>query len=308
MRENMATRQQTATNLIPTSAPRRRYAALAAVVLVLAVALIAALLTGTQQSSISGSVENASSSGTSFLRDLSIVLPFGYAFGAGMVAAVNPCGFALLPAYLGLYLGDQSESEKRSRRSRLRRAVVISASVTLGFVLLFGITGLILSSITSSLTNVFPWLGLVVGVALVLLAGRLMISDGIYSGLGERLAARVTGAARGSNVAGYFAYGVGYGLASLSCTLPIFLALAGGSLTAGRLASSLTEYLLYGLGMGAVITVLTLGTALFKAAAVQRMRQISRYVQPMSAVLLLVAGGYIVYYWLTLGGLLGSFG
>ena len=305
----MATGQQPATNLIPTRAPlRRRYAALAAVVLVLAVALIAALLTGTQQSSVTGSVENASSSGTSFLRDLSIVLPLGYAFGAGMVAAVNPCGFALLPAYLGIYLGDQSESEKRSRWLRLRRAFAISASVTLGFVLLFGITGLVLSSITSSLTGVFPWLGLVVGVALVLLAARLMISDGVYSGLGERLAARVTGAARGSNVVGYFAYGVGYGLASLSCTLPIFLALAGGSLTAGRLVSSLSEYLLYGLGMGAVITLLTIGAALFKAAAVQRVRQLSRYVQPMSAVLLLVAGGYIIYYWLTLGGLLGSFG
>ncbi|HVB63363.1 MAG TPA: hypothetical protein VNE17_01445, partial [Nitrolancea sp.] len=85
-------------------------------------------------------------------------------------------------------------------------------------------------------------------------------------------------------------------------------ALAGGSLTAGRLVSSLSEYLLYGLGMGAVITLLTIGAALFKAAAVQRVRQLSRYVQPMSAVLLLVAGGYIIYYWLTLGGLLGSFG
>jgi cytochrome c biogenesis protein CcdA len=286
---------------------RRRYAALAVVLLVLGVALVAALLTGAQQSSVTGGVENASSSGTSFLRDLSIALPLGYAFGAGMVAAVNPCGFALLPAYLGLYLGDQAEAEKRSRWSRLRRAFAISASVTLGFVLLFGITGLVLSSVTSSLTSVFPWLGLIVGVSLVLLAGRLMISDGIYSGLGERMAARVAGAARGRNVAGYFAYGVGYGLASLSCTLPIFLALAGGSLTAGRLVSSLSEYILYGLGMGAVITVLTLGTALFKAAAVQRVRRASRYVQPMSAVLLLVAGGYIVYYWLTLGGLLSSF-
>jgi len=204
----------------------RRPAALVLMVLVLAIALIGAWLTGSQTSSVTGSVENASSSGTSFLRDLSIALPLGYAFGAGMVAAVNPCGFALLPAYLGLYLGDQTEREQRSRGSRLGRALAISASVTLGFVLLFGITGLILSSITSSLTRVFPWLGLIVGIALVLLAGRLMVADGLYSGFGERIAARVTGAARGRNVAGYFAYGVGYGLASLSCTLPIFLAIA----------------------------------------------------------------------------------
>ncbi len=283
------------------NARRRRALALTLVVLVLALALAAALLTGTQESSVTGSVENASSSGTSFLRDLSIALPFGYAFGAGMVAAVNPCGFALLPAYLMLYLGDAVESK---RGARFGRALAISASVTLGFVLLFGITGLLLSSVTASLTNVFPWLGLIVGVALVLLAGRLIVSNGIYSGLGERMAARVTGLARGNHVGGYFAYGIGYGLASLSCTLPIFLALAGGSLTAGRLVSSLSEFVLYGLGMGAVITALTLITAFFKAAAVRRIGQLGRYVSPASALLLFLAGGYTIYYWLTLGGLL----
>jgi len=263
------------------------------------------MLTGTHGSSVTGSVENASSSGTLFLRDLSIALPLGYAFGAGMVAAVNPCGFALLPAYLMLYLGEASESKRGLRGARLGRALAISASVTLGFVLLFGITGLLLSSVTASLTRVFPWLGLIVGVALVLLAGRLIVSNGVYAGLGERMAARVTALARGNNVGGYFAYGVGYGLASLSCTLPIFLALAGGSLTAGRLAASLSEYILYGLGMGAVITALTLITALFKATAVRRVGQLSRYVGPASALLLFVAGGYTIYYWLTLGGLLG---
>jgi cytochrome c biogenesis protein CcdA len=278
--------------------------ALGLVVLVLCIAVVAALLTGTHESSVTGSVEGASSSGTSFLRDLSITLPLGYAFGAGMVAAVNPCGFALLPAYLMLYLGDPDDATRGRRGARLGRAIVISGALTFGFVLLFGVTGLLLSSVTGSLTRVFPWLGLIVGVALVVLAGRLMVGGAMYASLGERMAARVTGMARGNNVAGYFAYGIGYGLASLSCTLPIFLALAGGSLTADRLASSLSEYVLYGLGMGAVISVLTLVTALFKAAAVQRVAQLSRHVTPASALLLFLAGGYTIYYWLTLGGLL----
>jgi cytochrome c biogenesis protein CcdA len=29
----------------------------------------------------------------------------GLAFGAGLVAALNPCGFAMLPAYLALVVG-----------------------------------------------------------------------------------------------------------------------------------------------------------------------------------------------------------
>jgi hypothetical protein len=38
------------------------------------------------------------------LDGVGAALPFGYAFVAGMIAAVNPCGFALIPAYLGSYL------------------------------------------------------------------------------------------------------------------------------------------------------------------------------------------------------------
>lgn len=42
-------------------------------------------------------------------------LPMGYAFGAGMVSTVNPCGFAMLPAYLSLYMGAKdSEFYQRS--------------------------------------------------------------------------------------------------------------------------------------------------------------------------------------------------
>ena len=32
---------------------------------------------------------------------------FAYAFTTGMLATVNPCGFAMLPAYLSYFLGDR---------------------------------------------------------------------------------------------------------------------------------------------------------------------------------------------------------
>lgn len=289
-----------------TNSSRRRLVASASVIGILSIALIAALSTGNDLSPVTSSVESASTSGSSFLRDLSVALPIGYAFGAGMVAAVNPCGFALLPAYLGLYLGDTQDVDGGQRLPRVGRALLVGLSVTAGFVILFGVTGLILGSITTSLTSAFPWIGLVVGVGLVILAGRTMMSETSYGGFGGRMSAKVSGAARGRNAAGYFAYGIGYGLASLSCTLPIFLALAGGTLTTGSLVSSISEFILYGLGMGFVVTALTLTVAFFKLAAVQRVRELGRFVQPISSVLLLTAGGYLVYYWLTIGGVLSS--
>ena len=68
------------------------------------------------------------------LTSLGALLPFGFAFGAGIVAAVNPCGFAMLPAYLSLYLGtEEAGYEKRSgitsRRWTLCRYATAASSI-----------------------------------------------------------------------------------------------------------------------------------------------------------------------------------
>ena len=73
---------------------------------VIVVAVIAGFAIGPGGNSIIGQFLTASSESTSTLSGIGIWLPFGFAFGAGMVATVNPCGFVMLPAYLGMYVGD----------------------------------------------------------------------------------------------------------------------------------------------------------------------------------------------------------
>jgi len=275
---------------------------------VLAGAVIAARLTGTGNGGIARGVEMASSNSSSWLRTVSASLPLGYAFGAGMVAAVNPCGFAMLPAYLGFYLGDRADtpSPKPARVAErdIARALQVSVVMSAGFVLLFGAAGLVLSAATAAIAAVFPWLGLAMGVLLIGVAGWMLAGGVVFTALGERLAARAAAGAHQRTNRGFFAYGFAYGAASLSCTLPIFLAVIGGGTTAGSPGGSFAQFMLYALGMAVVITALTLGTALFQSAVTTRVRRLLPFVQPVSAVLLLTAGAYLVYYWLTLGGLL----
>jgi cytochrome c-type biogenesis protein len=136
-----------------------------------------------------------------------------------------------------------------------------------------------------------------------------MLAGGtLYASLGERVGDRFGAGASQGGVRGYFAYGLAYGTASLSCTLPVFLAVVGSALTATGFLGAAAQFVLYAAGMGLVITVLTLGVAFFKHVALSRVRTLSRYVEPVSALLLLVAGAYIVYYWLTIGGLLRTVG
>lgn len=234
---------------------------------------------------------------TQWLTGLGALLPFGFAFGAGIVAAVNPCGFAMLPAYLSLYLGSQEEGfEKRSALGRSSRALLIGGVVSLGFVLLFGLAGVLVAAGGSAILGAMPWIGTVIGGALILMGLWMLAGRTIYTGFFERLAARV-GDPTMMGVRGFFLFGLAYGLASLSCTLPVFLAVVGGGLTAGSFASGAGQFASYGLGMTSVLLVLTLALALFKRGVVSRLHGIVPYVQILSAALLVVAGAYIVFYW-----------
>ena len=289
------------TALAKRSLPRTILWPLLLFALAIGTAVVGALLTGSDIGVLNSRVEAASASSNNWLSSISTALPLGFAFGAGMVSSVNPCGFAMLPAYLGLYLSDpKATQQQRNSLERLRRAMLVGSVVTLGFILLFGIVGVAISAGARPLIRFFPWIGLSIGVLLAL-AGAYMVAGGsLYTALAERLSERM-GNAQQRGVRGYFAFGLGYGTASLSCTLPIFLTVVGSTLTVSTFLDSTLQFVLYGLGMGLVILALTMSMAVFQSAMVGKVRKVLPYIQPVSAVLLLLAGAYIMYYWLTLG-------
>jgi cytochrome c biogenesis protein CcdA len=234
---------------------------------------------------------------TGWLLLLGTKLPLGYAFVAGMIASVNPCGFALLPAYLGLYLSDDRGGA--GARRPVGRAVAVSATVTASFVLLFGFFGILARVAASAVASSLPWIGTTVGVGLIMLGGVLASGREWDVPLGPRLAGRFGATARIAGISGYAAYGTAYGLASLGCALPVFLGVVGTSLQLHGAADAVGQFMLYGLGMGAVLTAATLATAWFGAGFSQWLRSAGRYSGWASAILLWLAGAYVVYYWLT---------
>ncbi len=271
----------------------------------LAFAVGGAMVTGTQIGAVTGGVESASATSSNFLARVADLFPLGFAFSAGMVSSVNPCGFAMLPAYLGLFLGDDRASgAERGAAARLQRAVLVGSTMTAGFVLMFALVGVPIGLGARGLVDFFPWVGLGIGVLLAVTGAYLLSGGTLYTTLAMRLSTKFGGATGSSGVRSYFTFGLGYGTASLSCTLPIFLAVIGGTFTADSALDSVFQFLLYGLGMGTVILALTIGMAVFKGAMVGQLRRMLPYVGTISAVMLLVAGAFIVYYWLTIGELL----
>ena len=165
-------------------------------------------------------VESLSGTSSRFLDNAGVLIPLGFAFSAGMVLAVNPCCFAMLPAYLGLYLGaDESSAHQASAAQRLGKALLVGGAVTAGFVLVFSFAGILLGGGGRALVAIFPWVGLAVGVLLTFVGAWFLGGSKLYSALPLRVATRIGDPTR-RDVRGYMLFGVSYGTASLSCTLP----------------------------------------------------------------------------------------
>ncbi len=234
------------------------------------------------------------------LTAVSAALPFGYAFAAGMLAAINPCGFAMLPAYLGLFLNASDTSVSGSRR--LLRAMLVALTMTAAFVVSFGLAGVAFAAVGSALGRALPFIGLVIGLLLAATGAHLLAGGTVYSSVGDRLAARLGDRLGAGGLRAYAVYGLAFAAASLGCALPIFLTVIGVA-SAGRdpLGSAL-QFALYGLGMGFVITVLTVLAALFKAAFLSRVRSAgARLLGTVTGALLILTGAYVTTYWLVLG-------
>jgi cytochrome c-type biogenesis protein len=223
------------------------------------------------------------------------------AFTAGALAAFNPCGFALLPAYLAMFLGDRS-----SRGTAVARALFVGALLTLGFVATFGVVGMAVLMLSLRFGT---WLS-VITVALGI--GLLVI--GVLTALGREPVIRLPRARLrvDASPVGMVSYGVVYATVSLSCTLPVFLAAVGTAFgtgsASGGLVPGILALLAYSVGMGAVMTVLAAAMALLGAAVPSAMQRIKPHVGRVSAAFLVLAGAYITWYgWVELQSFRGQF-
>jgi cytochrome c-type biogenesis protein len=210
------------------------------------------------------------------------------ALATGMLAAVNPCGFALLPAYLSLLvLGEDSPS----RWAAVRRALALTAAMTAGFVAVFGIFGLVISPIASTVQRYLPWVTVVVGCVLIaggiwLLAGRSLPTFGF-----SPRAPKVS-----RSLVSVVAFGAAYAIASLTCTIAPFLALVVASFRTSSILEGMALFIAYALGMGLLVGTAAVAVALAKSSLISQMRRAGRFVPALAGVLMIIVGAYVGYY------------
>ncbi|GAA4685337.1 cytochrome c biogenesis CcdA family protein [Nocardioides nanhaiensis] len=218
------------------------------------------------------------------------------ALTAGALAALNPCGFALLPAYLSLSVlpaadgGPPAVRSWRGTAGNVGRALGATAAMTAGFVLVFGVFGLLISPAASAAQEYLPYVTAATGVLLALVGLALLTGRHLWLPL-----PRISRGG-GSGLAATVGYGVVYAVASLTCTVGPFLAIVVTSLRSDAPAEGVALFAVYALGMGAVVGVAAIAVALASGTLLRGMRGAGRWLPRAAGALVLVVGLYVAWY------------
>jgi cytochrome c biogenesis protein CcdA len=212
-------------------------------------------------------------------------------FTAGLLAAINPCGFALLPTYLVYFLGMEN-IRPGAERASVPRALKVSVAVSGGFMSVF----LVIGAITKLSTNWFVqkggWITLPIGAGLVVL--------GIAMLFGYRLpftTPKLDIGQRDRSVHSMYVFGLAYAVASIGCTLPTFASGVLGGFSTNGVWTGVTAIALYGIGMALVVTGLTVTLAFANTALLRVLRRGMAWFEQVAGVLLILTGLYLSWYW-----------
>jgi cytochrome c biogenesis protein CcdA len=215
---------------------------------------------------------------------------FAYSFILGVLAAVNPCGFVLLPTYLVFFLGTREETELTTSE-RMRRALVVSSGISIGFLAIFFVIGVISRLFTQWIELNAKYASLAIGVVLVIGGARMM------SGWTPKFAMPQIGGVQTKTFRATVVYGVAYAVASIGCTIGFLTTAVFGSIALHGFISGVFSILLYGLGMAMLVTALTVSLAFAKTGIVTIIKNRLYIIQRLGAILVTLTGIYLVLYW-----------
>jgi cytochrome c-type biogenesis protein len=222
---------------------------------------------------------------------IALDLRLATSFTAGLLAAINPCGFVLLPTYLIYFLGMEN-TRPGAERASVPRALKVSLAVSAGFMAVFILIGAITKLSTNWIVEKGGWVALAIGVLLVIL--------GVATLFGYRLpltTPKLDIGQRDRSIRSMFVFGIAYAVASLGCTIPAFTGTVLGSFSTKGLATGIAAVAFYGVGMALVVTGLTVTLAFANTALLKVLRQGMAWVEQLAGVLLILTGLYLFWYW-----------
>ena len=216
---------------------------------------------------------------------------FAYSFLLGVLAAVNPCGFVLLPAYLLYFLGLDNSAGQGAQRASLRQSLTVSSAVSFGFIAVFLVVGTISRLFTQWLELNAKYAGFAIGISLV------FIGLAMLTGWKPRLTTPNIPGYRDRTFPAMFLFGIAYAVASIGCTIGFLTTAIFGSIGTNGFMSGVISIGLYGVGMALLVSALTVTLAFAQSGLLRFLRSGLHYIDRLAAIFIVLTGAYLTWYW-----------
>ncbi len=213
----------------------------------------------------------------------------------GMASVLNPCGVAMLPATLAWLAGTAAPTS--TWPTKARRGALAGVAMAAGFTLVVLIVALVAHAVGAVFARSLRMLMIVLGSALAV--GGALVAFGLFHFPVERLVGTewVSLARRRSNAVGTMVLaGVVYGIAAMSCTLPLFIAVVFPTFTGG-FGKTFSTVGMFGLGAALLLVAASEGTLFARDILVRLLRRATRCMSPVLGGIIVGSGIYLVYYW-----------
>jgi cytochrome c biogenesis protein CcdA len=211
-------------------------------------------------------------------------------FIRGLVASINPCGFVLLPTYLMYFLG-VSAANGEMQKAPIRKALYVGSMVSAGFLAVFFAIGAVTQFWTQTLLDNAKYATLVIGIAFVILGAAMLFGFKLPIGTMQLQTGE-----RDRTLRSMFLYGVAYAVASLGCTLPLFMTTLFQTGRSKGYWAGVANVVMYALGMAVVVISLTVALAAANQGFVRWLKSKMQYVEMVSGAFVLLSGAYLLWY------------
>jgi cytochrome c-type biogenesis protein len=245
----------------------------------------------------------------------------GFAFTAGTVAFLNPCGFAMLPTYVSYFVESDTQrlitATSSSRSIMVRRFTkggLMGLLATTAFIAIFGVAGIAIASLGIGIVRFLPWAAVLSGVVIIGIGVAKIFGKNIHINIPTPRGLIHDNSSNNPNsnsddrkkltYVNFFLFGIGYSIASLSCTLPLFLLVVFQGLSAGGIKEGSIAFLAYALGMGIIMIAISVAISASNQTFVRWLGKLAPKMNIITSVVLVLGGSYLIYYNLVVGKLL----
>ena len=211
-------------------------------------------------------------------------------FIRGLVAAINPCGFILLPTYLMYFLG-VSGGAPGTQKASITRALKVSAAVSSGFLAVFLVIGFLSVPLRSTISANSKYITGFIAVGLIGLGIAML-----FGYKPAFMSPQIDTGKKDQTVKSMFIYGVAYAVASIGCTIGLFLATVFSARPDETFVDSVLNMVAYGAGMALLVSALTVGFAFANTGLLKFLRGAMQYVDKIAAAFVVLSGLYLAWY------------